>query len=387
MARRPGWQLALELWAAVTLIAAAAQVLLKLQTYQWDTGVYWWAGRAFSAGQSPYGAIPGQPVYLHYIYPPLTAAFFAPFGHLSIGVVKVLWIVAKALAFWMTVRLWRRATGVRATIVPPLFFFTFAFGSALLVDFTAGNIAVFEQCVLWYAFAALLARRPWVFVAAVVFIAQFKLTPIFFLGALLVVDERPRWREFLGGSVLFGLTLLANFAFYPARVKEFLVGLSSVNERGWGDPATLGVMQDLVDQIRGLGVPIPAATAYALYGAAVAAVFYFSVRWLNRHRSAGTVSRVEVVLVTLVVYALVMPRMKDYSYVALLPAAWYVLARPVLQEAPMVVLAALIPRPLPQLDLRLPLLTQAYVYAPLLGALAVWLELIRATPSRETFQE
>jgi hypothetical protein len=89
----------------------------------------------------------------------------------------------------------------------------------------------------------------------------------------------------------------------------------------------------------------------------------------------------------LTVYALVMPRMKDYSYVALLPAAWYALAKPKLHVAPLVVLATLVPRPLPQLNLRLPLLTQAYVYAPLFGALAVWAELISEPTSRETARE
>jgi hypothetical protein len=60
-----------------------------------------------------------------------------------------------------------------------------------------------------------------------------------------------------------------------------------------------------------------------------------------------------------------------------------VLAKPKLHSASIVVLATLIPRPLPQLNLRLPLLTQAYVYAPLFGALAVWWELISESTQRE----
>ena len=94
--------------------------------------------------------------------------------------------------------------------MPPVFFFTFAFGSALLVDFTSGNIAVFEQFLLWLAFAALLARRPWMFALLVVLVAQFKLTPIFFLGLLLVIDERPQWKPFVGGTALFATLVGAN---------------------------------------------------------------------------------------------------------------------------------------------------------------------------------
>jgi hypothetical protein len=81
---------------------------------------------------------------------------------------------------------------------------------------------------------------------------------------------------------------------------------------------------------------------------------------------------VEIVLVTLAAYALVMPRMKDYSYVALLPVAWFVLAGRQAVTASIAVLAVLVPRPLPQLKLWLPLVPQPYVYAPLLAALVLW---------------
>jgi hypothetical protein len=380
---RPRWWLALEIWAGVIVVAALAQVLFKLGTYQWDLIVYWWGGHAFASGASPYGAIPGQAVYLHYVYPPITSALFAPLAALNVSVAKLLWISAKAIALWATVRMWQKATSTRATSIPPIFFFTFAFGSALLVDFTAGNIAVFEQFILWLGFTALLARKPWIFAMLIAVVAQFKLTPIFFLGVLLVIDERPRWAPFIAGLAIFGALLASNFVVYPMQMHEFFASISSLNERGWGDPATLGVMQDLVDQIQALGIAIPAATAYLLYAAAAISVLFYTFRWWMRRRAEGNVDRALVILISLTVYALVMPRMKDYSYVALLPAAWYVLAKPKLHSASIVVLATLIPRPLPQLNLRLPLLTQAYVYAPLFGALAVWWELISESTQRE----
>lgn len=373
---RPRWHTALDAWAVVILIAAAAQVFLSLGAYQWDVTVYWWGGHEFNAGRSPYSVIPGQPVYLHYVYPPLTAALFAPLANLNLAATKLLWISAKAIALAVTIRLWMRAINARMTIIPPVFFFTFAFGSALLVDFTAGNIAVFEQLVLWLAFTALLARRPWVFIVLVVLVAQLKLTPIFFLGALLVIDERPLWKPFVSGAALFSATLAANALLVPAQTREFLKSVSSLGERGWGDPSTLGVMQDLVDQLHGLKLPVPTALAYGLYGAVVVAVAVYTVRWWRRSHTAGTPDRVAILLVMLAVYALVMPRMKDYSYVALLPVAWYALSRSTIQTVPLVIVAALVPRPLPQLKLWLPMITQAYVYAPLVGAFAVWLAII-----------
>jgi hypothetical protein len=377
---RPRWHLALEAWAIVVVLAAIWQIVGKLHVYQWDALVYWWGGRAFAQGHSPYGPIPGQPEYLHFVYPPLVAAAFAPLSLLNVSATKVLWITLKAVAFLGTVRLWRRRLAIEQAAVPPLFFFTFAFGSAVLVDFTAGNIAVFEQALLWMAFAALLSRRWWIFALLVVVAAQAKLTPVFFLGLLLVIDDRPRWTPFVGGSVLFAMAVAANVFLLPDQTREFLRSVSALGERGWGDPSMLGVMEDLVDQLRGLRLPIPLMTAGALYLTAVAAVLGHTVRWWRASREMATRDPVLVVLVTLAVYALVMPRMKDYSYVALLPVGWYVLARRETVAASLAVLAVLVPRPLPQLKLWLPLVPQAYTYAPLLAALVLW-TMLTGTPS------
>jgi hypothetical protein len=382
---RSRWHLALEAWAGVVVLAALWQILGKLHVYQWDVGVYWWGGSAFAHGVSPYGPIPRAPEYLHFVYPPLVAAVFAPFSVLNLSATKVLWFLLKVGAFVATIRIWRRRIGVDQHAVPALFFFTFAFGSATLVDFTAGNIAIFEQCLLWLGFAALLSRRWWLFTLLVVVAAQAKLTPIFFLGLLLVVDERPRWAPFAGGALLFAATLGANLVFLPDQCREFLASISTLRERGWGDPSTLGVMEDLVDQLRGLRVPLPLATAYLLYLAAVGAVLAQTVRWWRARRAAGSADPLLVVLVTLAVYALVMPRMKDYSYVALLPVGWYVLALHRHVAAPLAVLAVLVPRPVPQLKLWLPLVPQVYTYAPLIAALVLW-SVLTAAPSASVEQ-
>jgi hypothetical protein len=369
---RPRWQLALEAWAAVVVLAALWQIVGKLHVYQWDVMVYWWGGRAFAHGVSPYGPIPQQPEYLHFVYPPLVAAAFAPFSVLNVSATKVLWLALKIAAFLWTVRLWRRHVAVDQDAVPTLFYFTFAFGSAALVDFTAGNIAIFEQLLLWLGFAALLSRRWWTFALLVVVAAQAKLTPIFFLGLLLVIDERPRWAPFLGASLLFAVSVGANAVVLPDQTREFLASISALAERGWGDPSTLGVMEDLVDQLRGLRLPLPAVTAKLLYLAAVAVVLTLTVRWWRARRAAAAHDPLLTVLVTLAVYALVMPRMKDYSYVALLPVGWYALATHRELTASLAVLAVLVPRPVPQLKLLVPMVPEIYTYAPLIAALVLW---------------
>jgi len=389
---RPRWHLALEAWAAVVVLAALWQIVGKLHVYQWDVMVYWWGGRAFAHGVSPYGPIPRQPEYLHFVYPPLVAALFAPLSVLNVSAAKVSWLVLKLAAFVGTVRLWQRRITVTQDVVPALFYFTFAFGSAALVDFTSGNIAIFEQLLLWMGFASLLSGRSWTFALLVVVAAQAKLTPVFFLGLLLVIDERPRWAPFFGGSLLFAMCVGANAIVLPDQSREFLASISALGERGWGDPSTLGVMEDLVDQLRGLRLPLPAVTAHLLYLTAIATVVALTVRWWRTRLAAAAHDPLLTVLVTIAVYALVMPRMKDYSYVALLPVGWYVLAIRRELTASLAVLAVLVPRPLPQLKLWLPMVPQVYTYAPLIAALVLWSMLTtipassaesRATPSRD----
>jgi hypothetical protein len=319
------------------------------------------------------------------VYPPLSAAVFAPLGHFNVAASKLIWLAAKMLAFCVTVRLWMRILNVRVSIVPPIFLFTFAFGSALIVDFTAGNIAVFEQLILWLAFSSLLARRPMVFAILIAAVAQFKLMPLFFLGLLLVIDERPQWRPFMIGVVVFGALLVSNAALSMSQVHEFVTSITvlSGETRGWNDPSMLGVMQDFVAQLRGVGLPVPEVVKYVLYAAAALTILVFTFRWWQRERARGTVDRVKIILVSLVVYALVMPRMKDYAYVALLPVAWYALSQTVTMVVPVLVVAALVPRPLPQLNLWLPLATQPYIYAPLIGAWVAWMTLIGERSKRD----
>ena len=370
---RPRWQLALEGWAAIVVLAALWQIVGKLHVYQWDVMVYWWGGRAFANGVSPYGPIPRQPEYLHFVYPPLVAAVFAPLSVLNVSATKVLWLLLKLGAFVATVRIWQRRIGARQDVVPALFYFTFAFGSAALVDVTAGNIAIFEQLLLWLGFAALLSRRWWTFALLVIVAAQAKLTPVFFLGLLLVIDERPRWAPFLGGSLLFALAVGANAVLLPDQTREFFASISSLGERGWGNPSTLGAMEDLVDQLRGLRLPLPRGDgARALPRRGRDDPRRSPCAGGARGARRPTSDPLLLVLVTLAVYALVMPRMKDYSYVALLPVGWYVLATRRELTASLVVLAVLVPRPLPQLKLWLPLVPQVYTYAPLLAALVLW---------------
>src|SRR5262249_12377707 len=105
---RPRWHTALDAWAVTVIVSVLGQLVIRLGTYQWDTIVYWGAGRAFPAGHSPYGIIPGQPSYLHFVYPPLTAAVFSPLAHFNVAASKLIWLAAKMLAFWATVRLWMR---------------------------------------------------------------------------------------------------------------------------------------------------------------------------------------------------------------------------------------------------------------------------------------
>jgi hypothetical protein len=140
-------------------------------------------------------------------------------------------------------------------------------------------------------------------------------------------------------------------------------------------------MEDLVDQLRGLRLPIPAATAHVLYLAGIATVLALTVRWWRARRAAQAHDPMLTVLVTLAVYALVMPRMKDYSYVALLPVGWYALATHREMTASLAVLAVLVPRPVPQLKLWLPMVPQVYTYAPLIAALVLWSMLTASIPS------
>jgi len=339
------------LFLSLGLAAICLGQAFLLSSSQWDLKIWWAMGNAFRAGRSPYIVEGGLP----FIYPPIAVPLLAPLSLLPFEAAIAVWILLKLCALAGLVAIWRQFVEIRGTALEVLYFL-FAFGSALTIDFVAGNPCTFEQLGLWLGLLALSRGRIFWFCAAVVATAQLKISPALMLGALLLVPKEPRWGAFAAASGAFLGLLGLQRLLAPEWFAQFITRSLTVDERGPDNPSLYGLIRDLAPD-PGLSVLI--------WGAAVVLVAALSLR--AARRGSGDV-RVRVLLAT-VVYALIAPRFMDYSYELLLPTGLYFLRRPGLT----VPVAAAIALPLPR---GARLLTQAgrvlQNYYPLACALAVF---------------
>jgi hypothetical protein len=306
------------------LVGCAAGVLIQLwekpDTNQWDFRTYYYATRAFDEGLNPYqiGSLietSGSPgTNLRYVYPLSVAYLMRPLAAMDYLSAYRIWLLLKLGALAALLFLWSRTflRGIDrrvATVVILL-----GFDAALLWDFRTGNISVFEQLLLWTAFAFFVRRKWTAFAAFVVMASLFKLTPSVFLLMLCLPQVRT------GGTVVtaFGslcflvIATLGPFAGHHTLFDAFLnsAGLSP----GWlqSNQSFTGIATELV---RRHNMSTTGWMTYLIGFGASIVVLLPGRRVIMDTFKRGSLDR--IVLLACIMYALIMPRMMSYSYLIL----------------------------------------------------------------------
>ncbi|MEW5702182.1 MAG: glycosyltransferase family 87 protein [Candidatus Zixiibacteriota bacterium] len=365
---------------AVYLIA---NIALRPDRYQWDFRVYYYAARGYPVGVDPYNPqeiqkfAPSCPL-LPFVYPPPILTAFRLLAELPYDVAYYVWLGLKVLALIGLIFIWRRYLFRDAAPLPMVLILLLGFSGTIYMDLMTGNISILEQFLLWSGIVLLLRGRLLAFSALVILAASFKLTPAVFL-LLLVFSPSPRRWRFLVGSVAASVGLLALSYFAdPSLFMRFVDAAWRIDERGTdGNPSLLALIRDLGEQVfPASAMPWAQPGLFLLYGAAVIAILWVSIRSWRRLR---TVSAGDADLATLhlfcVTYALVMPRFKTYSFIMLLPAAFYALKRNAhLAAFPflLALFALLLHPPLPTRPPTQLLVEVLWLYHPLLLAFLLW---------------
>lgn len=329
------WQNAALFVFWLYLVYLLRRIVVHPGNFQWDFRVYYYAGKAFALGENPYDSQTLERMYrpilpqLSYVYPPLTLLFYKMWASLPVTVACKLWFGLKVLSLAALVLVWHRWFLPLKHNLLTLAYFAFAFNAALDIDLRSGNISVFEQLVLWTGLACLLTGRRWVFCVCIVVLTQFKLTPIAFLLLLLMTDERPQWKPFFISLAASATLLAANVVFYPLLFREWLhLPLARSDERGGINPATLALLRDGHDMLAHHGLRLPNAITAIVYLMVCTGIVWATVKAWQEYRKHSPVPDPRLrMFVFCLVYALVLPRFKGYSYILLLIPTLYLLRR------------------------------------------------------------
>jgi Glycosyltransferase family 87 len=314
-----------------------------------DFYIYYYSARAHSLGQDPYSLkeiisfadntkAPTLSDY-SFLYPPMAIYVFEPLLLLSYQDAAMLYLAVKAMMLVGLFALWS-SLFLRRFDPVFLWFGLLAFNSPAYIDMHVGNVSIIEQFLLWFGFAALLARRHAVFCALTCTAALFKLTPLVFLGLLFVPSLRPKRPYLMFGATLgiFGLVAIASYLAIPSATAGFAKNLNqSFMLVGSINPTLLSVWEFARQSIRDYtGLVFPAWLPYLLYISAACVVIAFSLRALR----ASAVDGRNAILFACLTYAVLMPRFPDYAYLIVLLPAYATFSRTTIGASPILIALA-----------------------------------------------
>lgn len=361
---------------AVVILAQAFRSLEFELTFapagQWDFESYYYALHAYRNGADPYDPDSLKAVAQHavfpFAYPHHTLAFFALFDRGEIAASKTLFLLVKFAVLTALLLLWTFRFIPRGTRGWFLIFVALGLNAAAPRDLTAGNVSLFEILPIWMGVAALSAGHPALFCAGAILGAQFKLQPLLLLGLLWFTDVPRRAAYFFVSLAVVVLIGAGVYLHDPAAAAAYAQSSTRIagGEAGLSNPSLLKlltqsavIVMEPYDVFEGVE---RRTVGRAVYPAVALAIVLLTLRTLPASRRDPRWIHLGVVT-----YALVAPRMKDYSWVIVLPSA-FELARLALRRPATLVPAAV----LAFVFLAAPMRDAMWTYRPFVLTFLIW---------------
>ncbi|HVP09824.1 MAG TPA: glycosyltransferase 87 family protein [Phycisphaerae bacterium] len=348
---------------------------------QWDFEAYYYALKVYDAGGNPYDMSAvvkaAQGAVWPFLYPHHTFAFFRLFAFDDIRTAKDVYLAARLVCLGALLLLWSHVfvrAGARGWF---LAFASVGCNATICRDLLIGNVSIFEQTLIWFGLFALLRGRAGWFCLLIVLAAQFKLLLICLLPLALFAGTRRKWAYLCGSVAACGLMGLGVYLSNPSMARAFARLTLDQGAMGFGgqmNPCSLALLRDAADGLlrswEAMGDLRPREVAdvvYVVFAVAVAGVYVHAVRRGMELRRA--------LLVGILTYVVLAPRMKDYSYIiALVPMFEMIrerISKP--DSARPLVLAATLMLAMPGLDM-------LWEYRPLVLAGWAWLIGVSSAP-------
>jgi hypothetical protein len=298
--RRDVWRLLVGAFLIYLFVSQGDYYFFK--RIPWDFEIYFEAVKTYFAGGNPYN----HPIYYH----PYFFIFFLPLIGFSLQNAAIIYLGLNiALLFYLLLLLNKIFEG-HLKVVLFIFLLVGAFNHALFLTFNAGNLPVIETALLWTAFYYLTKENAPGFTLFIFLVSLLRIFPILLI---LLVFFLPREKRSHIGKVflLFIFLWTIPFLFSPSLLPDYITGLLRVPpDRGINNPCSLSLIFDIM---KGRGVPY-------LYGLWIILVLFFFFRSLIKLN--WDTDRLTIIFLSLLSFALIVPRFKDYSYVLIVPAAY-----------------------------------------------------------------
>ena len=322
-------QLALLALAWIWTIASIAT-----KDNQWDFKVYYYATIAQAQGENPYdlevlNKHSPDKIIFPFVYPVVTCYFFRPLTLLPYGVAYQVWLFFKiGLAIYL-LWLWRKRFMNWGSLPLMILVATGTFLGAFYRDLNSGNVTLIEQALLWTGFYWLLEERPYRFVAAIAAAAFFKFSLAIFLAAILFTRMKGKLAAIGLGCILVGGYVAIVWMADPEAFANLMQAGSSIKEYTADfNHSSFAVFHDLGKLFAGRAVDSSSGRAIVigLYLAFVGVVSAFTFRSLRNFKSLNQHDAMFLTICALcLLYVLVVPRMKNYTFIILAVPTYLVL--------------------------------------------------------------
>jgi Glycosyltransferase family 87 len=355
----------------VIVVGLIAIVGVRWYAYQWDFHMFMGAARDFEAGRMPY-----RGVGLSFYHPPMLLHVYGLFAALPTWLALTLWYVLKLVALVSLFSLWNKHYVPIRYTAATIAFLLLAYDAAIYSDLVAGNLSVFEELLLWLAFVNLLKDRYWAFGLILLVASQVKLTPLFFAVLLVTVPAKPQWAWFFATIVGFFAVFSCNYWLHPDLFSEFFRVSALLDERGTQSASLLALVRDVLENLHILAADKSKLDELAYV--AIAGIISLSSLWLliKYRKAVKKLDQRLLIGFACMLFAIVSPRLKSYTYILLIPPTLYLLQviewrRQVALAGAVIVGLCVFPLTLSLLPIRV--LFDLFInYIPLFAAAFVW---------------
>jgi len=297
-------------------------ILINPCCFQWDFKRYYFAGRLSLLGYNPYNfekmlQLFGDqlPLKMPFLYPPYTLIFFRLLSRLSMLKAYYLFFILKFFMYGFLIAIWKKVFFKGSNIFYFLLFIAVSiFSEGVCADFSTGNISVIEQLLFWIGIVCFVKRKLILSGIFILFSASFKFLLSSFLVLFLVVG-------FFGHFFIFLSTLITLFVctylmspFYFGDVVKSNFQKNALNESGH-------IAISIRVFLKELNISNP-TIFYVVMGSFIAVCFIYIVA---KNHALFKKDNLLLIYFSIITYCLIMPILKDYEQIILIPPAYFLL--------------------------------------------------------------